>query len=89
MCNTELANGYLLSDEVYVKLDVFGSPMVHRIMSHVNRRDVVAERDRRRGNLVEQFGEQLAKPGTLGDGIGDGAVLRLGTRPRNRGLPLG
>jgi hypothetical protein len=47
MCDTELADGHLLPDEVDVQLYVLGSPVVDWIPGHVHRRNIVAERNRR------------------------------------------
>lgn len=44
--NSQLSNGHLLSDEMYVKLDVFGPAMMNRILCEVDGGDVVAVHDR-------------------------------------------
>jgi hypothetical protein len=36
-----------------------------------------------------EFTEEVSKLGTLGDGIGDGMILGLSTRPQYRGQSLG
>ena len=46
--------------EVYVKLDVLGSPMMHRVLAHVDGGDVVAVRDRGAGNVDVEFAEELS-----------------------------
>lgn len=79
MCDMELINDDLLSNKMNVKLYVFGAPVVHWISGHVNRD---AECDRHGGDLVEQLAKEVAKPGTFGDGIGDGSILSLGAGPR-------
>ena len=42
----ELAEGYLLSNKMDVKLDVLSPPMMHRVFRQVNRRYIVAVDDR-------------------------------------------
>ena len=88
MRDTELTNGDLLPDEMNIKLYVLGSPVVHWIPGHIHGGDVVAEGDRRGGDLAEQLSEEVTKPGALGDGVRDGSILRLGARPRDRSLVL-
>jgi len=89
MRDTKLSNGDLLPDEMDVKLNVLGSPVMHWVLGHIDRRDVVAECYGRRRYLAEQLAKEMTKPRALGDGVGDGAVLGLGTRPRHSGLSLG
>ena len=89
MSDAKLANGHLLSYKMYVELDVFGTPVMYGIPRHVYRRYVVAESHRRRGNGVQQLAEELSEPRALRNGVGDGSILRLGARSRNRGLTLG
>ena len=57
MKNTELAECNLLSDEMNVKLDVFGPPMMNWISRHVH--NVVAVRDRGALDVAVQLAEKL------------------------------
>lgn len=78
MHDSEFSNGDLLPDEVYVKLYVLRSPVVDRIPGHVHRGDAVAEDHCRQGDLAEEPAKEMSQPGALGDGVGDGTVLRFG-----------
>jgi hypothetical protein len=44
MCDTKLADGDLFPDEVDIKLDMFGSPVMDWVPGHVHRGDIVTER---------------------------------------------
>jgi hypothetical protein len=72
-----------------VELDVLGPAMVNWIGGEVDSRNVVAVHN---GGLVDGTGElkkELSKPRALSDGVGHGAILSLGARTRDCGLPLG
>ena len=59
MRDAELANGYLFPDEVYIKFDVLGASVMDGVPGHVHRGDVVAERHRCRGHLVQNLGREF------------------------------
>ena len=84
--NSKLANGYLLADKMNVQFYMLGSSVMDGIPGHVDGRNVVAERHGCAGNLAQEFAEEMTKPGALGHGIGDGAILRFGAGPRHRSL---
>ena len=87
-CHSELSNGDLLSDEMNVELNVLCTPVMNGIPRHIHRGDIVAECHRCCWYFAEELAEEVAKPGTLRDGIGDGAVLGLRARSRDCGLPF-
>ena len=86
--DAHLADGDLLTNKVNVELDMLCSPVMYWIPRHVDRGDVVAERHCRGWNLAMELAKEVSEPGALGDGVGNGAVLRLSARPRDRGLSL-
>jgi hypothetical protein len=57
--NTKLAESNLLSYKVDVKLDVFGSLMMNRILHHVHRRNIIAVCHRGALNVAVQLAEKL------------------------------
>lgn len=79
MKDTEFAERNLLPNEVDVDLDVLGPPVMDRVGRHVDTRDVVTVDNRGFGDVHAELTEELSKPATLGDDIGDRAVLRLRT----------
>jgi hypothetical protein len=56
---------HLLPDEVYVKLDVFGPLVTHRVPAHVDGRDVVAEDDCGGIQWTTKLTEKRVQPGAL------------------------
>jgi hypothetical protein len=89
MKNSNLPQGHLLADEVDVNLDMLRAPMMDRVGCHIDSTDVVTVDN---GGVVQrdmELLEKLAQPATLGDGMGDSAILSLGARPGHRGLTLG
>ena len=86
--DAHLADGDLVTNKVNVELDMLCSPVMYWIPQHVDRGDVVAERHCRGWNLAMELAKEVSELGALGDGVGDGAVLRLSARPRDRGLSL-
>lgn len=75
--NAKFTNGYLLPNEVDVDLDVFGSPVMDGVASHVHTGDVVAVGHRRLRNGVVKLAKKLSEPRALSHRIGDATVLRL------------
>ena len=51
--------GHLLTNKVYVKLNVLRSSMVGRVSGEVHRRDIVAVDHRRFGDAAVELGEEL------------------------------
>ena len=88
MKNTQLAEGNLFAHKMYVELYVFCAAVMNRVSRHVDRGDVVAEHHARFGHGNGELCQELAKPAAFGDGIGDGAVLRLRAGARDGVLAL-
>jgi hypothetical protein len=64
-----------------VDLDVLNPPVLHRISRHIYNRYVITINNRQFGGYLMEFLEKLTQLGTLGDSMGNGAILRLGARP--------
>ena len=81
--------GHLLTNKVYVKLNVLRSSMVDRVGGEVHGGDVVAVDECGLVNITKQLLEQLTKPRAFGNGVSHCPILCLGTRARDCGLSLG
>lgn len=82
MKDTHGSDGDLLADKMEIELDVLRPLMLHGIGRKIYRTDVVAINQgglRWRGM---KFMEKLVEPSDLSNGVGDGAVLGLGTGAR-------
>ena len=88
MENPNTSKGNLLAHEVNIKLNMLRSSMVHWVGGEVDRADVVAVDKSGLVNITKQLLEQLAYPRAFGHGISHGAILCLGVRAGDRGLPL-
>ena len=75
--DAELAEGHFLAHKVNIQLNVFCSPVMDRVVRHVDAGDVVAVCHSGLGDAAVELAKQLTKPGALSDDIGDAAVLRL------------
>ena len=76
-----MAKGHLFPNKMNIQLNMLGPSMMYRISGEVDHRGTV----NRAGDLLKQ----LAKPRTLGDGVGHRTILSLSTGTRDRRLPLG
>ena len=74
-----MAKGHLFPNKMNIQLNMLGPSMMHRISGEVDRRDVVAVDHRGTVNRARELLKQLAKPRTLGDGVGHRAILSLTT----------
>ena len=88
MENLNTAKGNLLSHEVNIELNMLRPSMVYRVGGEVDRVDVIAVDKSGLVNITKQLLEQLAYPRAFGHGISHGAILCLGVRAGDRGLPL-
>jgi hypothetical protein len=87
--NTNLTERNLLMDEVDVNLDMLRTTVLDGIASHVDRTDVVTEDNSSRMRGAMKLGKKLPEPAALSHDLSHGSILRLGARPRNRGLAFG
>ena len=74
----KLAERHFFTDKVNVQFDVLGTSVVDGVARHVYTGDIVAVCNRGLGDIAVELAKKLSKPGALGHGIGDAAVLRLG-----------
>ena len=79
----------LLTNEVYVELNMLRSTMLDRVGGEVNGGDVVAVDEHGLVNITKQLLEQLTESRAFGNGVGHCAILSLGTRAGDYGLSLG
>ena len=84
-----MAKGHLFPNKMNIQLDMLGPSMMHRVSGEVDRRDVVVVDHHGTVNRTRELLKQLAKPRTLGDGVGHRTILSLSTGARDRRLPLG
>ena len=89
MEDAELANGHLLPDQMDVKLDVLGSSVMHGVLGHVDRRNIVTVDNGCLMDAMVEFAKKLAEPRALGDGVGDPSVFGLRARSGHRVLAFG
>jgi hypothetical protein len=73
-------------NEVDINLDVLGATMLGGVAGHVDRTDVITEDNSNRTKWAMKLGKKLSKPAALSHDVNHDSILRLGTRPRNRGL---
>ena len=81
--------GHLLTNKVYVELNVLCSSMMDRVDGEVHGGDVVAVDECGLVNITKQLLEQLTKPRAFGNGVSHCPLLCLGTRAGDGGLSLG
>ena len=81
-----MTKGHLFPNKMNIQLNMLGPSM---ISGEVDRRDIVAVDHRGTVNRARELLKQLAKPRTLGDGVGHRTTLSLSTGTRDRRLPLG
>ena len=89
MKNADMTDRYLFTQEVYVNLNVFGAAMLDGVGQHVDGTNIVIVDHCGRAQRSVKFLEDLAEPATLVNSMGNRAILRLCTRPRNSRLTLG
>ena len=83
-----MAKGHLFPNKMNIQLNMLGLSMMHQVSREVDRRDVVAVDHRGMVNMARELLKQLAKPRTLGDGVGHRTIPSLSTGTRDRRLPL-
>jgi hypothetical protein len=88
MKNTNVVKGRLLPNEVDVRLDVLGAPMMNRVGGEVDHRDIITVDQGGIGDGNRELAKKLSELGDLGDSVGDGAVLCFGAGAGDRGLSL-
>ena len=88
MEDPDAPKSHLLTNEVYIELNMLRSTMVDRVGGEVDGGDVVVVDERGLVNITKQLLEQLTYPRALGHGVGHGAILCLGAGAGDRGLPL-
>jgi hypothetical protein len=54
--------------------------VLHGLGGEVDRTDIVAVDERAPGERAAKLSQELVEPGGLGHAVGNGTVLRLGTR---------
>ena len=84
-----MAKSHLIPNKMDIKLNVLGATMMNRVGGEVDRRNVVTVNNRGLVNRRQELMQKLTKPGTLGDDVGNGAVLRFSTGAGDNGLSLG
>jgi hypothetical protein len=87
--DSNLSQGYLLTDKVNVNLYVFSATMMHRIGSHVDSTDIVAINNSGLGKWNVKLLEELTKPAALSNYMSNSTILCLSTGARDRRLSLG
>ena len=70
--------GHLLTNKVYVKLNVLRSSMMDRVGGEVHGGDVVAVDQHGLMNITKQLLEQLTKPRAFGNDVSHCLILCLG-----------
>ena len=89
MQHSNLSQHNLLTDEVDINLNMLRVTMMNRIGRHINGTDVITIDDSRRSNRDVKFLKKLAQLATLGDSMGDGAILSLRAGAGNYSLAFG
>jgi len=89
MKNSEITNCNPLPNEVKINLDVFRALMLNRVESHVDSTDIITIYQCSAAKRGMKLLKQLAQPSSLGDTIGHGAILSLGTGSGDSSLTLG
>src|SRR4051812_3775507 len=84
-----MAKSHLIPNKMDIKLNVLGATMMNRVGEGVDGGDVVAVDDRGLLNRTRELVKKLTKPGALSNNVSHSAVLSLGARPRDGGLPFG
>lgn len=86
--DTHFAKSHALADEMEVDLHMLRALVLHRVAGHVHGAHIVAVDDGCTCRRLMELAEELTKPGGLGNGVGDGAVLGFGDGAGDRVLPL-
>jgi len=84
-----MTKSYLFPNKMDINLNVLGASMMNRVGGEVDRRNIVTVDNRGLVNRRQELMQKLTKPGTLGDDVGNGTVLRFSTGAGDNGLPLG
>jgi hypothetical protein len=69
MSNAKFTQGNMFPNEMYVNLNVFRPPMVHRVAGHVDGQDIITEGHRSIVDRAMELTQKLPKPGALGSSI--------------------
>jgi hypothetical protein len=83
--NTHLTKSNSITNKVKVDLDVLGALVLNRVCRHVDGANIVTKHHGGSQERSMEFLQELAEP----RGLGDGAVLGLGTGARHGVLALG
>jgi len=89
VCDTNVPNSNFLANKMNVQLNVLGSSVMHRILGHVDGRDVVAVHDGRLGHRLQKLDKKMTKPTAFCRDVGHTSVLSLRARPGDDGLAFG
>ena len=89
MQHSNLSQRNLVTDEVDINLNMLRATVMNRIDHHIDGTDVVTIDDDHRSNRDVKFLEKLVQPATLGDSMGDGAILSLRAGAGNCSLAFG
>ena len=89
MQHVYMTKSYLFANKMDINLNVLGASMMNRVGREVDRRNIVTVDNRGLVNRRQELMQKLTKPGTLGDDVGNGAVLRFSTGAGDNGLSLG
>ena len=71
--------GHLLTNEVYIELNMLRSTMMDRVGGELNDGDVVAVNERSLVNITKQLLKQLTEPRSFSNSISHCSILSLGT----------
>ena len=84
-----MTKSYLFVNKMDINLNVLGASMMNRVGREVDRRNIVTVDNLGLVNWRQELMQKLTKPGTLGDDVGNGAVLCFSTGAGDNRLPLG
>jgi hypothetical protein len=87
--NKHLTKSNSITDKVKVDLNVLGVLVLNRVCRHVDGANIVTKPHGGSMEWSMEFLQELVDPRGLDDGVGDGAVLSLGTGARHGVLAFG
>jgi hypothetical protein len=77
--NTDITNLYLVTHEVNVDFDVFGTPMLHGVNGQVDSRHIITIHNSRSVNWTMQLLQKMMNPTTLSNNMRNRTVLSFST----------
>jgi hypothetical protein len=89
MKNAHSTKSNLLTDEMDIQLNVFGSPVMYWIGRHVYCTDIIAVNNGGCMNRTVQLLKYMANPTSFSNTGGHGTIFRFSRRARYRGLSAG